>query len=294
MQKVVVGVGIMWLIVVVGSVSLVYGQATVPVGSTESSIRLGEDLSLTLGLDVWPNQWQTSSAFAQSNARSIQANTAFGVGFIQTATLVYKRLFASISYMRTTNYDFGSNTSLVNGTAEDPNAPLGTPGSTVAVLQQGVTGSRQEGDLTVGYFPLNWLGVAVGYKGVFQDFDINGRFTLPGQSVTDLMPSTSKTRYNGVIFGVLGSARIDDRFTLLGNVFGGYLFISCSPDCPDIGNGSYAASKLVLRYALTPQFSLTLGYRVQIINTSIANDSFDSGHAIDLTHGPILGVNARF
>jgi hypothetical protein len=108
--------------------------------------------------------------------------------------------------------------------------------------------------------------------------------------------SDSTTCHNGPIFGILGSARINDSFALLGNAFGGYMVVSCSPDCPEFGHDSYAASKLVVRYApkSLPQRSLTLGYRVQVINTDIDAQGFDTGNGIDLTHNPVFGVNYRF
>jgi hypothetical protein len=61
----------------------------------------------------------------------------------------------------------------------------------------------------------------------------------------------------------------------------------------------------VLRYAPTPQVSLTLGYRVQIINNPSKTPSdtpvapnlpteFDAPSAVDLTHGAVMGFNYRF
>ena len=78
MQKVIVSVVVAWLLIVAGSINLVYSQ---PAGLTEagqtSTMRLGRDLSLTVGLDIWPNQWITNGPVASSDARSIQSRTAF-------------------------------------------------------------------------------------------------------------------------------------------------------------------------------------------------------------------------
>jgi len=151
---------------------------------------------------------------------------------------------------------------------------------------------------------MDWLGVAIGYKGIFQRFDNEISSILAPRPTED----TTKTSYNGITFGVLVSAKIDDRFALTGNAFGGYLFVSCSPFC-STGNKPYTAAKLVLRYSPTPQISLTLGYRVQIINNppstppqfiSTTNappglpSEFDRPSSIDLTHGAVMGVSYRF
>jgi hypothetical protein len=201
----------------------------------------------------------------------------------------------------TPDFDFGTGTEFFPVQSANPNLPF-------AVLREtSVKASRQEGDVTVGYFPLDWLGLAIGWKGVFQDYENQTRFSLVNGQV--LPPpfnppggwnkTESRTNYNGPIGGVLVSARINDSFSLLGNVFGGYLFTSCTPGCSSIfDNAAYASSKIVLRYALPtlPQLSWTFGYRVQVINTFIddSNIKFDTGNGIDLTHGPILGMNYRF
>jgi len=301
-HKVIVGLGIAWLFVIAGSLNLVHGQAATMGGVGEpSTLRLGRDLSLTIGLDVWPNQWVKSSGSFPTGGSNVGQVSAFGVGFIPNATLTYQRFFLSASYMVPTDYHFGK-TSIVTAPFGVTPGPLGPTPAPADLLEVSTDASRQEGDLTLGYFPLDWLGVAIGYKGIFQHFDNEFRSTLAGAS----MVSEFNARYNGITFGMLASAKIDDRFSLVGNAFGGYLFVSCSPFCVS-GDSPYTAAKLVLRYAPVPQFSLTLGYRVQIINNppktpSTSNapvppglpSDFDAPSGIDLTHGPVMGVNYRF
>jgi hypothetical protein len=261
LQKVIFGLGVAWLLVISGSISVVYGQAAATIGTVEESTQLGRDLFLTIGLDIWANQWQTFDLVNTVQTGPVVVSLDdISLAFIPNITLTYKNVFISASYMRTLDYEFGEE---IGGAETDA--------------------SRQEGDLTLGFFPLNWLGVAMGYKGVFQDF-----------------PSLD-LHFNGPILGVLGNARINDSFALSGNVFGGYMDVDCNPEtigasrgfCPQIGNATYIGTKLVLRYAPTtlPQLFLTLGYRVQVLNTDI--DGFESD-GIDLTHGPVLGVNFRF
>jgi hypothetical protein len=229
--------------------------------------------------------------------------SAFSVAFIPNATLTYQRFFLSTSYMVPTGYSFGKTSTVIAPLGVTPGG-LGDPTALPAdLIEVSTDASRQEGDLTLGYLPLDWLAVAVGYKGIFQRFDTEVRSVLAGSAASGEV----KINYNGITFGVLASAKIDDRFSLVGNAFGGYLFISCRPFC-DSGNSPYTAAKLVLRYAPTSQFSVTLGYRVQIVNNppktpSTSNigpippglpSEFDAPSAIDLTHGAVMGVNYRF
>ena len=68
MHKVIFGMGVAWLLVIAGNISLVYGQAAATTGAIEESTQLGRDLYFTIGFDIWPNQWQkTYSALSAPN-----------------------------------------------------------------------------------------------------------------------------------------------------------------------------------------------------------------------------------
>jgi hypothetical protein len=262
-----------------------------------------------------------------SSVNNIQASSAFNVGFIPTATLTYKNLFITGSYMATTDYQFGTSSQTVTapivvftdeGSFIDPDLPFG--------LKTDLEASRQEWDFTMGYFPLEWLGIAMGYKGIVQDYKLKQTLTAPfgidfvspetGVTGTLSTTSSSKIRYNGPILGVLANTRLSDNFALLGNVFGGYLFVDCTPSCTQtvwthnvqnlqstadftlgsqslVEDSPFVSTKLMLRYAPTslPALSLTLSYRVQLI---ISESDISSGPGIDVTHGPVVGVNYRF
>ena len=60
-----------------------------------------------------------------------------------------------------------------------------------------------------------------------------------------------------------------------------------------VEDSPFVSSKLMVRYAPTslPALSLTLSYRVQLI---ISESDISSGPGIDVTHGPVVGVNYRF
>ena len=305
-HKVIVALGIAWLLLTAGSFTLVDGQPALSERDSElSPIGLGRELSFSIGVDVWPNQWVKSIDFFPFGGTQVGQQSAFSVAFIPNATLTYGRFFLSASYMVPTGYSFGKISTVLAPIGVSPGgleAPAAPP-APADILEVRRDASRQEGDLTLGYFPIDWLGVAIGYKGIFQRFDTELRSILLGASI----PTEIETDYNGITFGVLASAKIDDRFSLFGNAFGGYLFASCRPACTK-GNSPYTAAKLVLRYAPTPQFSVTLGYRVQIINNppktpSMLNPSdvppglpteFDAPSAVDLTHGAVMGVSYRF
>jgi hypothetical protein len=350
MHKVIFGMGVAWLLLIAGNISLVYGQPAATSGAIEESTQLGRDLFFTIGFDIWPNQWQKTytalnvpNPFAgipdpltgivspnlivnASSVNNIQASSAFNVGFIPTATLTYKNLFITGSYMATTDYQFGTSSQTVTapivvftdeGSFIDPDLPFG--------LKTDLEASRQEWDFTMGYFPLEWLGVAMGYKGIVQDYKLKQTLTAPVNpplvftatgTPTFSTTSSSKIRYNGPILGVLANTRLSDNFALLGNVFGGYLFVDCTPSCtqsvftdnvlnrqtPDdvtlgsqslVEDSPFVASKLMVRYTPTslPALSLTLSYRIQLI---ISESDISSGPGIDVTHGPVVGVNYRF
>jgi hypothetical protein len=311
MQKVITGVGVVWLLVVLGGFSVVSCQPAASNQATEGSTWLGKDLFLTVGLDVWPHQWQTGTAPVFGvNAQSV---STIGVGLIPTIGLRYKEnFFLTASYMWTPDYDFGKTVAtgfLANGSPQTFEADL--------------TATRQEADFIIGYSPLDWLGIAIGYKGIFRDYSFRHVFHIipPSPTFDSLDNYEVKTYYNGPIFGLVGGTKIKESgFSIAGNAFGGYLFTSCSrisnntpstPPCPQVSNGPYAATKLWLRYNPTtlPQLSFTLGYRVQLINTDIKSTSswprsnFEStgldlgpntSNVIDITHGPIFGLAYGF
>jgi len=221
--------------------------------------------------------------------------------------------------MATLDYQFGTSSQIVTvpGFRTDgtfvPDIPIG--------LETDLEASRQEWDFIMGYFPLEWLGIAIGYKGIVQDYElkqtltppINGSFRNP--EANEPTTSNSKIRYNGPILGVLANTRLSDNFALLGNVFGGYLFVDCTPSCTQtvitdpsrsrpegdrllgsqslVEDSPFVSSKLMVCYAPTslPALSLTLSYRVQLI---ISESDISSGPGIDVTHGPVVGVNYRF
>jgi hypothetical protein len=132
----------------------------------------------------------------------------------------YKSFFLSTSSMWTPDYNFGT----TSATDIDPEGAI--PGG---VIQRRQTASRQEADVTIGYFPLDWLGVAIGYKGVFRGYEFeNTRPISPISESRSIGTVKVSTSYNGPILGVLANTPINERFSLLGNAFAGYMFVDCT------------------------------------------------------------------
>lgn len=298
MNRAIVGAVAAWLLILTGSVSLVYGQSAVDRLSLsanrpveEGSAEIAKDLWFTLGGQVWLNQWQTGVLIVSPNGGSVPTVTALSTGGIATASLSYKEFFVSGSYMATPDYDFGKFTTVLT-VVNLAGAIVGA-----AEVESNVIASRQEADFSLGYFVHPRLGLKVGYKGVFQKYEITDRQIGGTPLAQPILSSTSDTNYNGVTFGVVANAPMGGDFTLLGTALGGYLLVSCVPSCETtFGDATYANGEVAASYrpAAMPSLSFTVGYRAQIINTELRDARFRNGNAIDLTHGPTLGVNWTF
>lgn len=314
-----------WILVLTGGTGLAYAQSWGPpaigrsaeetspadlmaLGSAladkkvELSGLFGTDLGLTIGVDLWFNQWQTGFSF-NSDQVGFQnvTQTALGVGVIPNVTLSYRRFFVSASYMWTPDYDFGATRSIVTIPV-----PLddGTQFPFPFVLERRIKASRQEVEATFGYrffeTDQGFIAAAVGYKGIFQDYVTAERFALAGDPRNFLTPPEragkhTETNYNGWFVGFVGGASLGGGVGIFGNAAGGVLYPHCNPSCPDLGVAPYAAAKVGVSYR---PFDLPLtfaaGYRVQIINTEVRGLTPRSGNSIDLMHGLVLGANWSF
>src|SRR5215217_7711172 len=113
-HKIIAGLGIALLLVTVGRLNLVYGQPTATDRASEpSTIGLSHELSLTIGLDVWPNQWVKSIDIFPFAGSNVEQQSAFSLAFIPNTTLTYQRFFLSASYMVPTGYQFGKISTVV-------------------------------------------------------------------------------------------------------------------------------------------------------------------------------------
>src|SRR5436190_1622700 len=186
----------------------------------ELSGLFGTDLSLTVGLDIWANQWQSGLAVGPgdgSEGRNIRNTTftAFNVGFVPNATLTYQRFFVSASYMGTPSYDFGATRDI--GTTQT------SQGLLPFVREIRTSASRQEVEAAFGYrffeTERGFIAVAVGYKGIWQDFSAEGRFALnlaDPDNFQVVQKADSTTRYHGGFLGFVGAASLGSGFGIFG------------------------------------------------------------------------------
>lgn len=278
MKKLIVVAGAVCLVILAGGLSSAYGQAR-----TETSAQSG-NWTLTLGADLWLHQWQSGTVVSGSQTGSnIQTFTASTAAVVPTLSLSYSRdFFISGSYFFAPEYDFGKNTDIVS---------VDGPGGASSLLEAETKADRQEAEVTVGWWFHPNFAIAAGYKGVFQEYKTTTR-SIAGVALEPERFS-SETNFHGVTLGVIGRAAIGETgLAIFANAAGGYLFVDCSPSCPNFEDATYAAAKLAVAYQLANlPLLFTLGYRVQVINTPVKNAD---SNAIDLTHGLVVGVNYSF
>lgn len=241
---------------------------------------LGENTTLILGYKLWANEWHTVTPSFGGGYDSIATQ---GVLHIPSLSLKYKNWLFSGSEAISGKYPFPmySDRNLAGGqTAEN------------------VQASRHETDLNVGYYVIPQLAVTVGYKNVEQHYDVTS--TIKGGFNGT---STSKTHYNGVTFGVAGSAPIGHGWALYGSGVGGIMDVTYTPSSVAHDFANYVGSELGFAWK-TPDvpLSFTIGYKYQIINThvNVDNDQVGPGKGIhnqtgvDMTQGWVLGTSYFF
>ena len=106
---------------------------------------------------------------------------------------------------------------------------------------------------------------------------------------------SSKTKYDGFTFGIIGAAPIGGGFSLYGNGVLGFLDEEFEPAGAHDTNAIYEAAELGI--AFKPQsapLSFSVGYKVQIIDNKTDDPNFSDQNVIDLTRGFILGLNLIF
>ncbi|MBI2362547.1 MAG: hypothetical protein HYV15_04110, partial [Elusimicrobia bacterium] len=141
-----------------------------------------KDINLSLGYNLWLNQWTTAiphSAGANNSTRAENVSITQGGNAASnfTAALRIKRFFTTLGCLVTPDYAFPRY--IHNGAADTWDW----------------VASRQEVDWNFGFMFVPQIGATMGYKGVTQKFGgKNGTTTI----------ATSKTLYNGVTFGILG------------------------------------------------------------------------------------------
>jgi hypothetical protein len=185
----------------------------------------------------------------------------------------YGSWLATASYFANTTYSLGGDVSPTTGS-------LGA-----------LSAQWKEIDGNLGYYILPSLAVTLGYKQIDQDF------TNPN------LPY----RWVGPTVGVAASAPLRGALGLYGTFAYGRLRLEAP--VPDAAgethfNADYLLGEFGLSYGVpTPlsslSFSVTLGYRAQIVSTrrfdvSTGFDGYQPVDVHDITQGPALSVLGRF
>lgn len=231
-----------------------------------------KDLNLTLGYNMWLNSWTT---WIDENPTNFVSVTKGGsVASNLSAALRYKRVFTTMGVLITPDYKFPR--------YQDRSAAG-------ALLNRDVTASRSEFDWNLGFMFIPQLGATVGYKGITQKFNI---------STNGGAPSSSRTLFNGVTAGIVGSAAIGRGFSMYGNGAGGIMGVKFENAGTAINRNDtayYEAAEIGLAWkAQTMPLSGRFGYKFQKIATQLKVAGYEEQRGIDLTSGYILGMNLIF
>jgi len=199
-------------------------------------------LQLAVGAKVWANEWSSWEPVGTGHntirvVESIASNTHIAV--IPQASVRYGDWLATASYFVSTSYSLGGSIEPSTGTLS------------------ALAARRKEVDGNIGYYILPGLAATVGYKQIEQDFGVN------------------PYKWTGPTVGLAGGAPLKGALALYGSFAYGRLKLKASlPD--DAGgtrfNADYILGELGLSYGInTPlprlSFSVTLGYRAQLVST---------------------------
>lgn len=246
--------------------------SALPAAAQEAKLFGNKDLNMTLGYNMWLNQWTTWIDEAPANFVAVTKGGNVASNF--TLGLRYKRVFTSLGMLITPDYKF----------------PRYQDRTDAGVLvNRDVTASRKEVDWNLGFMFIPQLGATVGYKGITQKFKI---------STNNGAASESKTLINGVTAGLVASSALGNGFAVYGNGAGGIMSVKFENTAGTINrndNAWFEATELGLAWrAEKLPLSAKLGYKFQKISTQLKVAGYDDQRGIDLTSGYILGMNLVF
>lgn len=239
----------------------------------------------TFGAKVWDTQWTSWDTVPSrslvtggpvSVIEPISDNNHFAV--IPQASVRYRDFLVSASYLVNTTYNLSG--------AVDPESGQSLP----------VSAERKEFDANFGYYVLPSVAVTVGYKQINQTFG-------PSSSAPELF------KWSGPTIGLSGAATLRSYFGLYGAVGVGFLKLRVDQQLADASgntsfNAIYTLGEAGFAYTVPTStklsFTVTLGYRVQIVTTEkySLNDGFSNGRTTvnvhDTTQGPALTLVGRY
>jgi hypothetical protein len=282
-----------------------------------------KDFTLAVGTKVWVNGWSTwrSLKFPNFdvidkgiNVQSLTAKSSDAVSPIPSLTARYKSFFLTGSYLAETDYRFSEQSHVYS-----VNLPaIGGAGYDALLLKYGMSGSRQEWDISLGYQILPYLAVTGGYKEIEQTFRIDScsaQLLETGGGIagdcTGLFPGKTRVTYAGPTIGLSGAAPIGHGFGLYGNFTYGWLGAnfrsstdSLVSDVDRVNNVDYYVGELGLTYShllrdmpvYMPLSAATAyaGYRYQSYESHLARSASNGNNPKDTVQGFVAGVNLAF
>jgi hypothetical protein len=240
----------------------------------------------TLGAKIWDTQWTSWDPVPSRSLETTGPVTVIQpvssnnhVEVIPQASVRYGNWLGSASYLVNTTY-------FLTG-AIDPES-----GNSLSV-----SALRKEFDANLGYYILPSVAITVGYKQITQIFGQGSRFPEP-------------FKWTGPTIGMAGSAVIRPHLSMYGAVGVGFFRLRIDEQLQDAAgdvrfDANYALAELGLAYSVpTPisrmSFTVTLGYRVQIVTTKnyALSSGFSNGRTYvdvhDTTQGPVLSMVGRY
>ncbi len=249
-------------------------------GVTKSAFAEGDNLNLILGYKAWLNEWQSgTTVYIPQAGANIQSFTSSSVAAsIPSVTLImFKDFFISSGYMVSPTYTFKSYSDTIKIS------------STPYTVNYDYSATRTELDANIGYYVVpRALGLTIGYKEVKQNYHSKQYGTGLTTSEDD-----GTTTISGITFGITGGAPIGGGFNMYTNFAYSPMKAKYSGGGED-DNAVYVSSEFGFGYRAGNNFTLSLGYKYQAIDT-INNESGYGGQiGPDVTKGFIFGANYIF
>ena len=247
-------------------------------GVTKSAFAEGDNLNLIFGYKAWINSWQSgTTVYIPQAGANIQSFTSDPVvASIPSVSLKYENFYISSGYMVSPTYTFKTYSDTIKIS------------STPYTVNYDNSATRTELDVNVGYYVHPSVGLAIGYKEVKQNYHSKQYGT---GLVTDISDST--TTISGITLGITGGAPIGGGFNMYANLAYSPMTAKYSGGGEE-DNAPYISSEFGFGYRAGSNFSLSLGYKYQAIDT-INNESGYGGQiGPDVTKGFILGANYIF
>lgn len=225
--------------------------------SSTSSVFAG-DLSVTVGLKAWANEWQTWNDPRGTALGSGSFGTANAVAINPSVTIKYKNAFMSAGFMPSTSYKI--------------------PGSSDGTTSNA---SRKEMDLSVGYYFHPQAALTLGYKQITQTWGgADYVWKIPAMGISTFAPvqDTSMFIYGNGAVGISTITTSDSTASTW-----------------SMKGGMYTTSEIGAGYSFSSSFRVTGGYKFQASPTTMESRLTTKKITfIDSTRGFVFGGSFTF